>query len=194
MKYKNNQFFFENLKAINIVKKFGTPVYCYSYNKLKENITYFKKQFQSFKPLVCFSLKSNSSLSLLREIKKLGLGADVVSIGELMLALKAGINAKKIVFSGVGKKEEELNYALEKKILLINVESESEINHIEKIAKFKNLIVNVGIRLNPDTDARTIKKISTGNSENKFGVNEKEFLKLIQFSKISKNLNVKCCK
>tara|TARA_B100000579_G_scaffold410837_1_gene401135 strand:- start:2531 stop:3745 length:1215 start_codon:yes stop_codon:yes gene_type:complete len=192
MKYKNNQFFFENLKAINIVKKFGTPVYCYSYNKLKENITYFKKQFQSFKPLVCFSLKSNSSLSLLREIKKLGLGADVVSIGELMLALKAGINAKKIVFSGVGKKEEELNYALEKKILLINVESESEINHIEKIAKFKNLIVNVGIRLNPNIDAKTLKKISTGKRENKFGVEEKVFYKIVDFCKKSKNINLKC--
>ena len=115
------------LKLNNIAKKFGTPAYCYSFNQLKENICKFQKNFKSFSPLICFALKSNTNLNLVKEIKKFGLGADVVSKGELLMALKAGINPKKIVFSGVGKTSGELSYAIDKKILLINAESESEI-------------------------------------------------------------------
>jgi diaminopimelate decarboxylase len=109
-----------------------------------------------------------------------------------MLALKAGINKKKIVFSGVGKTESELKFAIEKKILLINSESESEIKIIEKIAKKKNVVVNIGIRLNPNTDANTLKQISTGKKENKFGVDEKTFLKLVSVLRTSKNIKLKC--
>ena len=83
--------------------KYGTPAYCYSYKQLKENINNFKKSFRSFSPLICFAVKSNSNINLIKEIKKFGLGADVVSLGELMMAIKANINPKKIVFSGVGK-------------------------------------------------------------------------------------------
>jgi len=129
---------------------------------------------------------------LIKEIKKFGLGADVVSIGELMLALKAGINSKKIVFSGVGKTTKELSYAIDKKILLINAESESEIREIERIAKKKNKIVKIGIRLNPNTDAKTLSQISTGKKENKFGVNEKTFIRLVHLFKDSKNINLNC--
>ena len=118
MKYLNKSFSIERVKAEYLAKKFGTPIYCYSYKKLKTNIINFKNNFKSFKPLICFSVKSNTNVHLLREIKKLGCGADVVSIGELMKALKAGVNAKKIVFSGVGKTTEELNYAINKNILL----------------------------------------------------------------------------
>ena len=109
-----------------------------------------------------------------------------------MKALKAGINPKKIVFSGVGKTSEEIEYAINKNILLINAESKSEILEIEKIAKKKKKIVNVGIRLNPNTDAKTLSQISTGKKENKFGVNQKIFLQLINIVKKSKNLNLKC--
>ena len=116
MKYLNKSFSIEGVTAKYLAKKFGTPIYCYSYNKLKENIINFKKNFKSFSPLICFSVKSNTNVNLLREIKKLGFGADVVSMGELMKALKAGINNKKIVFSGVGKTTEELNYAINKNI------------------------------------------------------------------------------
>ena len=192
MKYINNKLAIDGIYLNTLAKKHGTPLYCYSYNELERNILTFKKNFRKFNPLICFSVKSNSNKKILNEIKKFDIGADVVSQGELIKALKSGIKSNKIVFSGVGKTFSELKFAIEKDILLINVESESELRLIDKIAKFKKKIVNVGIRLNPDTDARTIKKISTGNSENKFGVNEKEFLKLIQFSKISKNLNVKC--
>ena len=96
-----------------------------------------------------------------------------------MLALKAGIKPQNIVFSGVGKTEDELKYVIRKRVLLINSESESEIKLIEKIAKQKNILVNLGIRLNPNTDANTLKQISTGKKENKFGVDEKKFVKLV---------------
>ena len=192
MRYKNNNYFIENISLDKLAIKYSTPLYCYSYNKLKSNIINFFTYFKKFSPLVCFAIKSNTNLNLIREIKNFGLGADVVSKGELMLALKAGINKKKIVFSGVGKTESELKFAIEKKILLINSESESEIKIIEKIAKKKNVVVNIGIRLNPNTDANTLKQISTGKKENKFGVDEKTFLKLVSVLRMSKNIKLKC--
>jgi len=192
MKYENKKLKIEGTAIQSIAERYGTPTYCYSYNKLRSNIYNFKKNFKSFSPLICFSIKSNSNLNLIKEIKKFGLGADVVSIGELMLALKAGINSKKIVFSGVGKTTKEISYAIDKKILLINAESESEIREIERIAKKKNRIVKIGIRLNPNTDAKTLSQISTGKKENKFGVNEKTFIRLVHLFKDSKNINLNC--
>ena len=192
MRYKKNNFFIENIKAEKIAKKYGTPSYCYSYSKLKNNILNFKKSFNNFDPLICFAVKSNPNLYLLKEIKKFGLGADVVSIGELMRAIKAGINPKKIVFSGVGKTEEEIKYAINKKILLINTESESEVKNIEKISKTIRKKIDIGIRLNPNTDAKTLNQISTGKKENKFGVDEKKFLHLVKYVKSSNNLNLRC--
>ena len=192
MKYLNNKLKIENVSIQNIAKKYGTPTYCYSFTKLKENINDFKKNFSSFSPLICFSIKSNSNINLIREIKKFGLGADVVSIGELMLAIKAGVNPKKIVFSGVGKTSEEINYAIKKKILLINAESRSEILEIDRIARLRRKKINVGIRLNPNTDAKTLNQISTGKKENKFGVDNKTFQKLVNYCKNSKNINLQC--
>ena len=192
MKYNNKQLTIENINFKSLVQKYGTPAYCYSYSKLKENINNFKQNFKSFSPLICFSVKSNTNLNIIKEIKKFGLGADVVSKGELMLALKAGVSPSKIVFSGVGKTNEEINFAIEKKILLINAESKSEIQEINKIAKQKRKIVQVGIRLNPNTDAKTLKQISTGKSENKFGVNSKTFYELVNYCKNSKNISLQC--
>ena len=192
MKYINKSLSIEKVKVQDISKKFGTPTYCYSYGQLKKNIRDFKKSFSSFAPLICFAIKSNTNVNLIREIRKFGLGADVVSIGELMMALKAGIDPKKIVFSGVGKTSNEINYAIDKKILLINAESKSEINEIERIARSKKKIVNIGIRLNPNTDAKTLKQISTGGKKNKFGVDEKTFFDLVNYSKLSKNISLKC--
>ncbi len=192
MKFKKNKLYIENISADNIVTKFGSPTYCYSLKKLKENIKKFKNNFKKIKPLICFSVKSNSNDAILKEIKLAGLGADVVSMGELLKALKNGISARKIVFSGVGKSYEELRYAVEKKILLINCESESEILDIIKIAKIERKVIDIGIRLNPDIDAKTINKISTGKRENKFGLTEEIFLKCINKFKNNKNLNIKC--
>ncbi len=192
MKYINKKLSIEKVAVENIAKKYKTPTYCYSYKQLKENIKNFKKNFKSFSPLICFSVKSNTNVNLIKEISKLGLGADVVSMGELMIAIKAGIKPKKIVFSGVGKTSNEIDYAIDKNILLINAESESEIKEIERIAKSKKKKVYVGIRLNPNTDAKTLKQISTGKKENKFGVNEKTFCKLVKYCKGSKNIILKC--
>ena len=192
MKYINKKLIIEKVNIQNIAKKYGTPAYCYSYKQLKENINNFKKNFKSFSPLICFAIKSNTNLNLIKEIKKFGLGADVVSIGELMIALKAGINPKKIVFSGVGKTSHEISYAIDKKVLLINAESKSEIKEIDRIAKLKKKQIQIGIRLNPNTDAKTLNQISTGKKENKFGVNNKTFFELVSYCKNSKNIDLRC--
>jgi len=192
MKYINKKLKIDKVIVQTIAKKYGTPAYCYSYNQLKNNIYNFKKNFKSFSPLICFSIKSNSNINIIREIKKFGLGADVVSIGELMMAIKAGINPKKIVFSGVGKTSKEIEYAIDKKILLINAESKSEIKEIDKLARLKRKKVKIGIRLNPNTDAKTLSQISTGKKENKFGVSEKTFFELVNYCKTSRNISLNC--
>ena len=192
MKYLKKKLIIENVKVDYIAKKYGTPTYCYSYSELKKNINNFKNSFRSFSPLICFAVKSNTNVNLIKEIKKFGLGADVVSMGELMMAIKAGISPRKIVFSGVGKTFDEIKYAINKNIFLINAESESEVKQIEKIAKLKKKKVQVGIRLNPNTDAKTLSQISTGKKENKFGVNSKIFIKLINNYKNSNNIDLKC--
>merc|ERR1711991_33019 len=124
----------------DITKKYKTPIYCYSLKRIEDNIQNLKNYFKKINPLICYAVKANSNLGILKEIKKNNLGADVVSGGELMKAIKAGINPKKIVFSGVGKVTEEIEYAINKNILLINTESKSEIIEIEKIAKKKKKI------------------------------------------------------
>ena len=192
MNYKKNIFHVENFSAEKIAKKFKTPLYCYSYLKLKNNIKNFKKYFKKINPLICFSVKSNSNVRILKEVNNLGLGADVVSKGEMMKALKAGIKSKKIVYSGVGKTYSELEYAINKNILLINVESKGELLAIEKIAKQKNKKVNIGIRINPNIDPKTLKKISTGKYGDKFGLEKDEFINLVNYSKNSKFLELEC--
>ena len=192
MNYKKNLFHVEHISTEKLSKKFKTPLYCYSYLRLKNNIINFKNHFKKINPLIFFSVKSNSNVKILKEIKNLGLGADVVSKGEMMKALKAGIKTKKIVFSGVGKTYVELEYAINKNILLINVESKNELLAIEKIAKLKKKKVDIGIRLNPNTNPKTLKQISTGKEGDKFGVNENEFLNLVKYSKMSKFLKLKC--
>ena len=192
MKYIKKKLTIDKVKIEDIAKKYGTPSYCYSYLELKKNINNFKKNFKAFSPLICFAIKANTNVNLIKEIAKFGLGADVVSLGELMKALKAGIKPNKIVFSGVGKTSEEINFAINKKILLINAESKSEIFEIERIAKINKKIVSVGIRFNPNVDAKTLSQISTGKKENKFGIGEKEFLQLTKYIKKSQSLNLKC--
>ncbi len=189
VRYVSKNLFIENLSISNIAKKTGTPCYIYSENQIKENYTKFVNTFKKINPLICFAAKSNSNLYILRSLGKLGAGTDVVSAGELLKALKAGIKANKIVFSGVGKTEEELKIAISKKILLINCESESEAKIINKIAKKLNKKISIGFRLNPNIDAKTHKKISTGKADNKFGVSIKNFS--IFLKEIKKLKNVK---
>ena len=134
-RYVGKRLFVEKLSITNIVKKNKTPFYLYSEGQLKENYLRFAKIFKKVKPLICFAAKANTNLTILKTLGRLGSGADVVSGGELLKAIKAGIRPNKIVFSGVGKSEEELKIAIKKKILLINVESESEAKLIDKLAK-----------------------------------------------------------
>ena len=192
MNYKKNKLHIENLLVDRVIKKFGTPTYCYSYNQLKDNILKFKKNFNNINPLICFAVKANNNIKILKEIGKLGLGADVVSRGELIAALESKISPNKIVFSGVGKTYEEILFASQKKIFLINAESQSEIKTIVKVAKKTKRRINIGLRLNPDVDAETIKEITTGKNSNKFGLSSGEVIKLINYCKTSKFINLKC--
>ncbi len=190
IRLRKNNLCVEKVLAKNLVKKFKTPFYCYSLSQLKSNFYNFQYSFRSIKPIICFSVKSNSNLSILKELKKMGSGADVVSYGELLKAVKAGINPKKIVFSGVGKTEEEIKLAIKKGVLLINIESESEANLINKISKKMSKKTSVGIRLNPNISAKTHSKISTGREEDKFGLNYKDCLNLCKKIKNLKNLKI----
>ena len=140
--------------------------------------------------MVCFSVKSNSNINVLRELKKIGSGADVVSSGELLKSIKAGINVKKIVFSGVGKTEDEIKLAIKKKVLLINMESENEAILINKISNKMNIKTSVGIRLNPNIIGKTHKKISTGGKHDKFGLSYKDCIDFCKKINSFKNLKL----
>ena len=190
IRLKKNYLCVEKISALNLVKKYKTPFYCYSLLQLKKNYYNFEKAFKNIKPIICFSVKSNSNLFLLKELKKMGSGADVVSIGELLKAIKAGINPNKIVFSGIGKSEEEIKVAIKKGVLLINVESESEAFLINKISKKLSKITSIGIRLNPNVAGKTHKKISTGGKDEKFGLSYNDFINLTQKMKLMKCLRL----
>ncbi len=160
LRYVGKNLFLERVSIQNFLKKNKTPFYIYSENQIVSNYLNFVKTFKKTNPLICFAAKSNSNTNILRILGKLGAGADVVSGGELLKALKAGIKPKKIVFSGVGKSEDELKIAINKKILLINCESESEAKLVNKLAKNLRKKVSIGFRLNPNVDAKTHKTLS----------------------------------
>ena len=189
-KYLKEKLFIENTSVLNIAKKNKTPFYLYSSKQIEENYINFSKIFKNVNPLICFAVKANTNLTIMKILGKLGSGADVVSGGELLKALKAGIKPNKIVFSGVGKTEEELELAIKNKILLINVESESEAILINKIGRKVNKIISIGFRINPNVDAKTHKKISTGKAENKFGVSIKNFSSFYKNINQFKNLKI----
>ena len=189
IRLRKNNLCVENIEALRLTKKYKTPFYCYSLSQLKDNFNSFNNTFKTIKPIICFSVKSNANLTLLRELKKIGSGADVVSLGELLKAIKVGMNPKKIVFSGVGKTEEEIRTAIKKRILLINVESENEAVLINKISKKLSRKTAIGIRLNPNVTVKTHKKISTGGKNEKFGLIYSDCVKLCK--KIEKMKNLK---
>ena len=191
IKLRKNNLCVENISAQQLVRKYKTPFYCYSLAQLKNNYHALSEAFRAIKPMICFSVKSNSNLYLLKELKKIGSGADVVSVGELLKAIKAGISPKKIVFSGIGKTEEEIKMAIKKKVLLINVESESELNLINKMSKKISRKISIGIRLNPNVTGKTHQKISTGGKDEKFGLVYKDFINLCKKINKMRNLNLK---
>jgi diaminopimelate decarboxylase len=168
--YKNGQLHCEGIPIAEIAQKVGTPFYLYSYNTLVRHFTVFNNAFEGIPHLVCYSAKANSNLALIRLFVNLGGGVDVVSRGELHRALKGGADPKKIVFSGVGKKEDEVEYALKAGILMFNVESSQELQVINDVAGRIGKKAPVAIRVNPDIDPKTHPYISTGLKQNKFGI------------------------
>ncbi len=191
LNYKGQNLFVDNTSIKSIAKNNITPFYVYSYKKIRSNFKIFSNYFRRINPLICFSVKSNSNTSLISELGKLGSGADVVSEGELLKALKAKIKPNKIVFSGVGKTESELRLAIKKRLLLINIESESEARLIDKISKKMSRITPIGIRVNPGVDANTHSKISTGKLNSKFGLPKSNFLRFCKNARKFKNLKIK---
>ena len=189
--YLNNELFCEDASILNIAKKVGTPFYIYSYNSIIKNFTRLQKAFNFLSPLICYSLKANSNLTLSSILAHQGAGCDIVSGGELYQALKAGFSPKKIVFAGVGKSPKEIEFALKENILMFNVESEGELNQVSRIAKKLGKVAPVSLRINPDIDTHTHRYITTGKEGNKFGLSffdaeklyeearEKDELKLI---------------
>jgi diaminopimelate decarboxylase len=168
--YRNGVLHAEAVNLSELAEAVGTPFYCYSTATLERHYRVFSEAFADRKALVCYAMKANSNQSVLRTLAKLGAGADVVSGGELKRALAAGIPPEKILFSGVGKTEGELRAALEADILCINVESEPELELLSRLASAQGRTARISVRVNPDVDSGSHAKISTGKSENKFGV------------------------
>ena len=173
----------------SLARKYGTPLYVYDFNEIQKNFIALKEAFAARKSLVCFAIKANSNLSVLKFLSDLGSGFDCVSIGELRRALYIGAKSYKIIFSGVGKQDSELEFALQSDILLINLESEAEMLRLERIAQNLNKPARISIRVNPNVDAKTHPYISTGLSENKFGVSIETARKMYIYAKKSKFLN-----
>lgn len=159
-----------NINFNELAAKYKTPFYIYNFDEIKENYNNLKSSFKARKSLVCYAVKANSNLSLLKTLAKEGSGADCVSIGEVKRAIKAGISNYKIIFSGVGKSDDEITEALNLDILMINVESFAELERIEFIATNLDKCARISIRVNPNIDPKTHPYISTGLHENKFGV------------------------
>jgi diaminopimelate decarboxylase len=168
--YKNGALHAEDVAITTLADKIGTPFYCYSASTIRRHIQVFSQAFSGLDILVCYAIKANSNQAVLRLLAHEGAGMDVVSGGELARALAAGVPGNKITFSGVGKTAEEIRDALAVNIFCFNVESEAELDAISKIADQMGKRANISLRVNPDVDARTHVKISTGRAENKFGV------------------------
>jgi diaminopimelate decarboxylase len=168
--YRNGVLHAEAVNLIELATAVGTPFYCYSTATLERHYQVFSQAFAGEKTLVCYAMKANSNQSVLRTLARLGAGADVVSGGELKRALAAGIPPDRILFSGIGKTETDLRAALAADILCINIESEPELELLSRLAAESGKTARISVRVNPDIDAGTHSKISTGRSENKFGI------------------------
>jgi len=172
-----------------LAKKYGTPLYVYDFDYMKERFLELKEAFRARKSLICYAVKANSNLSVIKHFVDMGAGCDCVSIGEVRRAFKAGAPKYKIIFSGVGKRDDEIKEALEKDILLINLESEAELERVESQAKELGVEARISIRVNPNIDPKTHPYISTGLHENKFGVDIDTAKRMYIKAKNSSHLN-----
>jgi diaminopimelate decarboxylase len=188
--YKNHQLCCEGVPIASIAEKVGTPFYVYSYDTLVRHFSVFNNAFEGIPHLVCFSAKANSNVALLRLFVTLGGGVDIVSGGELFRALKGGADPKKIVFSGVGKREDEIEYALKTGILMFNVESFEELHRVDEGAGRIGKQANIAIRVNPDIDPKTHPYISTGLKQNKFGIDISRALTAYRSARELQNLRI----
>lgn len=188
--YQNNVLYCEEVPVDAIAQEVDTPFYLYSHRTIERHFRVFDSAFRSVPHLVCYSLKANSNIALIRIFERLGSGADVVSGGELFRALKAGISPSKIVFSGVGKTSEEIEYALENKVLMFNVESSQELTAIDEQAGQMGVRARVALRINPDVDPKTHPYVSTGLRENKFGIEFGQALSVFKLARHLRNLDI----
>tara|TARA_B100001769_G_scaffold161818_1_gene127113 strand:+ start:623 stop:1864 length:1242 start_codon:yes stop_codon:yes gene_type:complete len=188
--YKDNILHFDKLNLLDVANTHQTPFYLYSENIIEDNFNSYLKSFGDNPHTICYSVKANSNLSILSYLAKLGSGFDIVSAGELSRVIYAGGDPQKTVFSGVGKTEEEIQYALDNDILCFNIESEDELVTINNIASKRNAKANISIRVNPDINVETHPYITTGMRDNKFGIEESEIISTyIKASKL-KALNI----
>jgi diaminopimelate decarboxylase len=188
--YRDGELFAEQVPVQRIAREVGTPAYIYSLATLRRHYRVFDQAFAKVPHLVCFSVKSNSNLAVLRTFAKEGSGFDIVSGGELFRALKAGGDPRKIVFSGVGKKKEEIEYALNAGILMFNVESEQELTFIDQVGRGLGKRAPISLRVNPDVDPKTHPYISTGMKKSKFGIEITRSAELYKMALSLKNLEV----
>lgn len=189
-KYVKDELYCEKVKVRDIVKKVGSPVFIYSHKTFTDHIKKIKKAFSSVKPLICYSMKANSNLAILKTVLDAGAGLDIVSTGELFRAGKVKCPPQKIVFAGVGKTDEEIADAIKYGILLFNVESVPELEAIDRVAKKLKKKANVSLRVNPNVDPRTHRYIATGKKESKFGMDLRTAQQLFKDRKRFANLNM----
>tara|TARA_Y100001970_G_scaffold179726_1_gene218825 strand:+ start:11011 stop:12252 length:1242 start_codon:yes stop_codon:yes gene_type:complete len=185
--YNNNEPYVEGLAIKDIISSYATPAYVYSQEKIKNNYLELSNALSSE---IFYAVKANSNLAIIKLINSLGAGTDVVSIGEMKRALKAGVSPKKIIFEGVGKSNSEILFAIQNNIRLINIESIDEINRINQISKSNNIEVRIGIRFNPNIDGEMLNEISTGKKTDKFGVSIDDAPFLIDLIKKNNNLKL----
>ena len=190
LKYVNDILTFDNIDIQELGQTIETPYYLYSENIINKNVDEYISELQNIDSLICYSVKANSNLSILSLFAKKGLGFDIVSGGELQRVMKAGGDMSKVVFSGVGKTDEEIEFALRQNIYCFNVESQGELNRIQTIASSLDVRANISLRVNPEIDAKTHPYITTGLSENKFGISQNDVLNSFKIISNFDSLNI----
>lgn len=188
--YQNGTLYAEGVSLAEIAKQFGTPCYVYSRNEIESRWSAFDSALADNSHLVCYAVKANSNIAVLNLLARLGSGFDIVSLGELQRVIKAGGDPANVVFSGVGKKVEEMQYALEKGIKCFNVESANELVRLNDVAASMNVAAPVSLRVNPDVDAETHPYISTGLKDNKFGIAFESAKSVYEKAAAMDNINV----
>jgi len=188
--YKKGELYAEDVPVKTLARKYGTPLYVYSYATLERHFFAYERAFRKVPHIICFALKANSNAAVIKTFANLGGGADIVSGGELHRALKAGISPEKIVYAGVGKTEEEIKFALRKGIRMFNIESDQELLEINRIAGLMKKKAPIALRVNPDIDARTHPYISTGLKKHKFGIPIENALEFYRLARRLKHIDI----